>query len=156
MSSEQDSFGAGRARGTRAAGEVADLAGPREGGRERNRPPGGRPVVHGSVFTYSVLWRSRPVSRAKLGGDRFHTARSCGGLGTSAGPASCDQHRARPGHVKQILAPCRSSSGCRALEEKGRSYIPPRGAACQDINGDGVVNVLDLIELLLRFGTSCP
>ena len=25
-----------------------------------------------------------------------------------------------------------------------------------DINGDGAVNVLDLIELLLVFGTSCP
>ncbi len=25
-----------------------------------------------------------------------------------------------------------------------------------DINGDGVTNVLDLIELLLVFGTSCP
>ena len=25
-----------------------------------------------------------------------------------------------------------------------------------DINGDGSVNVLDLIELLLAFGTSCP
>ncbi len=26
----------------------------------------------------------------------------------------------------------------------------------QDINGDGVTNVLDLIDLLLAFGTACP
>jgi len=26
----------------------------------------------------------------------------------------------------------------------------------QDINGDGTVNVVDLIELLLVFGTACP
>ena len=31
------------------------------------------------------------------------------------------------------------------------------GGPCPtDINGDGVTNVLDLIELLLAFGTSCP
>jgi len=26
----------------------------------------------------------------------------------------------------------------------------------RDINGDGTVNVVDLIELLLAFGTACP
>ena len=30
-------------------------------------------------------------------------------------------------------------------------------AACPtDTNGDGVTNVLDLIDLLLAFGTACP
>ena len=35
----------------------------------------------------------------------------------------------------------------------------PATAPCdtgQDVNGDGTVNVLDLIDLLLAFGTSCP
>ncbi len=31
--------------------------------------------------------------------------------------------------------------------------IPPRPT---DINGDGVTNVLDLIDLLLAFGAACP
>ena len=40
-------------------------------------------------------------------------------------------------------------------------YCPPPGPKkpdpCPtDINGDGVTNVLDLIELLLAFGTACP
>ena len=29
-------------------------------------------------------------------------------------------------------------------------------AYAEDINGDGAVNVLDLIELLLEFGQTCP
>ena len=34
----------------------------------------------------------------------------------------------------------------------------PADPSCEaeDINGDGTVNVLDLIELLLVFGTACP
>ena len=32
---------------------------------------------------------------------------------------------------------------------------PPCDAG-QDVNGDGTVNVLDLIDLLLVFGTACP
>ncbi len=34
------------------------------------------------------------------------------------------------------------------------SFLQPCG--CADINGDGIVNVLDLIDLLLVFGQSCP
>ena len=30
------------------------------------------------------------------------------------------------------------------------------GACPSDINGDGVTNVLDLIDLLLAFGQACP
>ena len=30
------------------------------------------------------------------------------------------------------------------------------GCASEDINGDGTVNALDLIDLLLVFGTNCP
>ena len=37
----------------------------------------------------------------------------------------------------------------------GQPATPPCDTG-QDINGDGTVNVLDLIELLLAFGTSCP
>ena len=32
---------------------------------------------------------------------------------------------------------------------------PPRDTG-QDINGDGAVDVLDLVQLLLAFGTACP
>ena len=28
--------------------------------------------------------------------------------------------------------------------------------AAEDVNGDGTVNVLDLIDLLLEFGNACP
>ncbi len=36
-------------------------------------------------------------------------------------------------------------------------HCPPPAALCPtDINGDGVTNVLDLIELLLAFGAVCP
>lgn len=34
------------------------------------------------------------------------------------------------------------------------SFLQPCG--CADINGDGIVNVLDLVDLLLIFGQSCP
>ena len=42
-----------------------------------------------------------------------------------------------------------------------RLYCPPpplaKPSSCPtDINGDGVTNVLDLIALLLVFGTTCP
>ena len=30
------------------------------------------------------------------------------------------------------------------------------GCVAADVNDDGTVNVLDLIELLLAFGTACP
>ncbi len=30
------------------------------------------------------------------------------------------------------------------------------GCESENVNGDGVVNVLDLIDLLLAFGTACP
>ena len=33
---------------------------------------------------------------------------------------------------------------------------PPRALCPTDINGDGVTNVLDMIELLLQFGVACP
>ncbi len=37
----------------------------------------------------------------------------------------------------------------------GQPDTPPCDTG-QDVNGDGTVNVLDLIEVLLAFGTSCP
>ncbi|MHC4066212.1 MAG: hypothetical protein ACYSXF_01595 [Planctomycetota bacterium] len=36
----------------------------------------------------------------------------------------------------------------------GQPAVP--GCEAEDITGDGSVNVLDLIELLLVFGTACP
>ena len=36
----------------------------------------------------------------------------------------------------------------------GEPAVP--GCAAEDVNGDGSVNVLDLIKVLLAFGTSCP
>ena len=36
----------------------------------------------------------------------------------------------------------------------GQPAVP--GCSPEDVNGDGTVNVLDLIDLLLAFGTSCP
>ena len=34
--------------------------------------------------------------------------------------------------------------------------IPKPSPRPTDINGDGTINVLDLIDLLLAFGTACP
>ena len=34
--------------------------------------------------------------------------------------------------------------------------IPKPDPCAADINGEGVTNVLDLIDLLLAFGTACP
>ncbi len=34
--------------------------------------------------------------------------------------------------------------------------IPKANPCPTDINGDGVTNVLDLIQLLMTFGTACP
>ncbi len=34
--------------------------------------------------------------------------------------------------------------------------IPKPDPCATDINGEGVTNVLDLIELLLQFGQACP
>ena len=36
-----------------------------------------------------------------------------------------------------------------------RMRAPP-GCESEDVNQDGTVNVLDLIDLLLAFGTACP
>ncbi len=36
----------------------------------------------------------------------------------------------------------------------GQPAVP--GCESEDLNGDGMVNVLDLIDLLLAFGTACP
>jgi len=36
----------------------------------------------------------------------------------------------------------------------GQPDLP--GCKSEDINADGTVNVLDLIELLLEFGQACP
>ena len=36
----------------------------------------------------------------------------------------------------------------------GEPAVPE--CVAEDINGDGSVNVLDLVELLLAFGTTCP
>ncbi len=37
----------------------------------------------------------------------------------------------------------------------GPAQVHPKTPARTDINGDGSVNVLDLIDLLLAFGTAC-
>ena len=46
----------------------------------------------------------------------------------------------------------------RALTKAGfmglTSAVP--GCEAEDVNTDGTVNVLDLIDLLLAFGTACP
>ncbi len=42
--------------------------------------------------------------------------------------------------------------GCHPSVPAGGWLRPAR----EDINGDGVINVLDLIDLLLGFGTTCP
>ena len=36
----------------------------------------------------------------------------------------------------------------------GQPAVP--SCEAEDVNGDGSVNVLDLIELLLAFGAACP
>ncbi len=36
----------------------------------------------------------------------------------------------------------------------GAPAVP--GCEAEDVNGDGSVNVLDLVELLLEFGNTCP
>ena len=36
----------------------------------------------------------------------------------------------------------------------GQPAVP--GCEAEDIDGSGTVNVLDLIDLLLAFGTACP
>ncbi len=36
----------------------------------------------------------------------------------------------------------------------GQPAVP--GCGAEDINGDGATNVLDLVALLLAFGTVCP
>ncbi len=43
--------------------------------------------------------------------------------------------------------------------EAGESYVifsPVEPPCPEDVNGDGTVNVLDLIDLLLSFGQACP
>ncbi len=45
-------------------------------------------------------------------------------------------------------ADCTSSTPQVALGELG--------CESEDVNGDGTANVLDLIDLLLAFGTACP
>ncbi len=48
--------------------------------------------------------------------------------------------------------------GASAVVDMGAYEFPGNALACLrpgDVNGDGSVNVLDLIELLLGFGTAC-
>ncbi len=76
----------------------------------------------------------------------------------------------RPAIVRGLyrpLTPATASSACDTADVNSDGVVNvldliqlllafgnPGGPA--DINGDGTVNVLDLIELLLAFGTSCP
>ncbi len=43
-----------------------------------------------------------------------------------------------------------------AVNAQLNQLVAVPGCESQDVNGDGSVNVLDLIDLLLLFGTSCP
>ena len=50
-----------------------------------------------------------------------------------------------------------AGSGYDAKGNFGQPDCPPPATPCPtDINGDGVTNVLDLIDLLLAFGNACP
>ena len=49
--------------------------------------------------------------------------------------------------------------GARFAGYAGESYVvfsPVEPPCPEDTNNDGMVNVLDLIDLLLAFGTACP
>ncbi len=52
--------------------------------------------------------------------------------------------------------PCRRPGGfvINGIDQCDYSGFSVSGAG--DVNGDGVTNVLDLIELLLAFGQACP
>ncbi len=64
--------------------------------------------------------------------------------------------QSRAGGVYPRLTEPRGRTGrpCR-IGSLGQPGTPPCDMG-QDINGDGTVNVVDLIELLLVFGTACP
>ena len=47
-----------------------------------------------------------------------------------------------------------TGNGTAPIVDMGAYELQPPCPA--DINGDGSVNVLDLVELLLAFGTTCP
>ncbi len=63
----------------------------------------------------------------------------------------------------QVLPDCDGDGPPDACELEAGTQVDldyngiPDGCECPtDITGDGVVNVLDLIDLLLEFGNACP